>query len=126
MVSIITAMQMIHSSLLFMSFLSDQPSATLGQLELCICEVRIWMFQKMLMLKENKNVVMIFSLKTRLPFLRNLCVQVGDNIVTSASLVRNLDARMSTCMSMDTRINYICRSSNMHLKTVSRLISDSI
>ena len=75
----------------------------------------------MLMLNENKTEVMIFSSKAPLLLVRNLSVQVGDTIIKSASSVGNLGVRMSTCMSMDTHINSICRSSYMHLRTISKI-----
>ena len=106
---------------LYLTFLPDQPSTALSKLELCISEVRVWMSHNMLMLNENKTEVMIFSSKARFPLVRNLSVQVGDTIIKSASSVRNLGVRMSTCMSMDTHINSICCSSYMHLRTISKI-----
>lgn len=95
---------------LFTSCNISQLDSTILRLQQCITEVRAWMAQNKLMLRDDKTEALLIH-KSKSLSLSSLpySVLVGDFCIYCSPSTRHLDFMLSDDMSLVTNINHICR-----------------
>ena len=109
---------------LYVSFIADsgfEQSAALEAMQSCIVDIRKWKLQDRLKLNDDKTEFIVIGTRQQLAKVNVDSLQVGESIVTAASIVRNLGCWFDDQLKMDTYINNICRSAFFHLYNIRRI-----
>ena len=107
---------------LYVAFEPKDITVVVSKMEICIQEVRRWMFENYLKLNEEKTEVIVFLSKSYdTSGIDDFSLKIGDKVITSTSVVRNLGIYMDTHLSMDQQVNNICKSTMFHVRRVGQL-----
>ena len=106
---------------LYVAFDPKDITVVVSKMEICIQEVRRWMFENYLKLNEEKTEVIVFRSKfCDTSGIDDFSLKIGDKVITSTSVVRNLGIYMDTHLSMDQQVNNICKSTMFHVRRVGQ------
>ena len=89
------------------------------QLENCIFDICDWMRRNALKLNEDKTEFVIFSTKNNLR--DNQCLVVGKDKIEVSDYVKILGVTFDNRMTLQKHITNICRSVNMHIRTINSI-----
>jgi hypothetical protein len=98
-------------------------SVALFKLQECIKDLKIWMTLNKLQLNEQKTefFVTASSYNLRIRNLTNISLTIGDAIIPSSSVVRNLGVLFDSEMSMSNHVLSLSTSINFHLRNLYRI-----
>ena len=99
---------------LYISFKCKDPLESLTKLNMCISDIRVWMINNKLKIKDSKTDFIIF----RSPLLSDLSVSVGDMQVSPSSKVRDLGVVFDQ---FHDHISGICKSTHFHFRGIGRI-----
>ena len=108
---------------LYISFNSKEPLTSLTKLNNCTSDIRVWMIKNKLKINDSKTECIIFRsplLKTDLSGV-SIRVAIGDSQISSSSKVRDLGIIFDDCLSLDSHVSNICRSTQFYLRNIGRI-----
>lgn len=80
------------------------------------------MCRNFLKLNDDKTEVIFFRSPSVVnPDFESVSLRVGDNYVNTKSVVRNLGVYMDCHLSMDSHVNYLCKTTMYHIRQVGLL-----
>ena len=102
---------------------TDDAGATevLTRVETCLAAIRKWMGNNMLKVNDGKTEVILFASKHNAKIMDPVKVLVGDVLVQSVPVVRDLGVMLDTNMSMEKHINTVCKSAYFQLRKISHI-----
>ena len=98
-----------------------EQSAALSAMQNCTADIRKWMLQDRLRLKDDKTEFIIIGKRQQLAKVNIDSMQVGESSITPASRVKNLGCWFDGQLKMDTQINSICKTALFHLYNIRRI-----
>ena len=81
---------------------------TLRRVEMCLCEILIWMHTNMLKLKSDKTEMIVFD-SYKNESSQEITINICSSEIKPSLVVRNLGAMLDSKMDMEQRINSVCR-----------------
>ena len=109
---------------LFISFLPQQFSSSVTQLQSAISLVSTWMSANLLSLNPSKTEFLIFGNSSQLSKLANPSLQINsDTTISPVSSARNLGILFDSCLSFDDHISSLCKTCNWHIRDLRRIRS---
>ena len=83
---------------------------TILRVEMCLCEILIWMHTNMLKFNSDKTEMKIFASNKNEVSSQEIIINIGNADIKPSLIVRNLGAMLDSKMYMEQHINYVCRS----------------
>ena len=109
---------------LYLSFctnaVENQVSA-LSAKESCIHDIRTWMHSNGLMLNDNKTEFVIIGTRQQLAKDNLEGIRVGESVVTSVSIARNLGCWFDASMTMESHVTKTCGTAFYCLRNIRRI-----
>ena len=93
-----------------------------GRIQTCIKEIRLWMSQNFLMLKEHKTEFIVFGTTVQLSKLKTSTLVVGDSSVNLSSKGRNLGALFDNKMKLISHVNTVCQKAHNQLRNIGKIL----
>ena len=87
----------------------------------CIMDLRNWMIRDRLMLNDDKTEFLLLGTKQQLAKFDINSITVGESVVNTKPVVRNLGSWFDSQLSMSTHISKLCSSAFFHLHNISRI-----
>ena len=87
----------------------------------CIMDLRKWMIRDRLMLNDDKTEFLLLGTKQQLAKVDINSITVGESVVNTKPVVRNLGSWFDSQLSMSTHISKLCSSAFFHLHNISRI-----
>ena len=87
----------------------------------CIIDLRKWMIRDRLMLNDDKTEFLLLGTKQQLAKVDINSITVGESVVNTKPVVRNLGSWFDSQLSMSTHISKLCSSAFFHLHNISRI-----
>ena len=87
----------------------------------CIMDLRKWMIRDRLMLNDDKTEFLLLGTMQQLAKVDINSITVGDFVVDTKPVVRNLGSWFDFQLSMSTHISKLCSSAFFHLHNISRI-----
>ena len=87
----------------------------------CIMNLRKWMIRDRLMLNDDKTEFLLLGTKQQLAKVDINSITVGESVVNTKPVVRNLGSWFDSQLSMSTYISKLCNSAFFHLHNISRI-----
>ena len=87
----------------------------------CIMDLRKWMIRDRLMLNDDKTEFLLLGTKQQLAKVDINSITVGESVVNTKPVVRNLGSWFDSQLSMSTHIRKLCSSAFFHLHNISRI-----
>ena len=100
--------------------LGDGASAVKAMCD-CIMDLRKWMIRDRLMLNDDKTEFLLLGTKQQLAKVDINSITVGESVVNTKPVVRNLGSWFDSQLSMSTHISKLCSSAFFHLHNISRI-----
>ena len=85
----------------------------------CIMNLRKWMIRDRLMLNDDKTEFLLLGTKQQLAKVDINSITVGESVVNTKPVVRNLGSWFDSQLSMSTYISKLCNSAFFHLHNIS-------
>ena len=89
-------------------------------MEACINDIRIWMKENKLKLNEDKTELLIIRPAKLSHKVTIDSIKIGDCIVQSSSIAKNLGATFDQTMSLDPHITSLVRTCNFQLRSIGQ------
>ena len=86
---------------IYVSFSIEEEVEALKRLELCICDVLIWMAQNYLKLNDDKTDYIILGSKNSLQKVSTIPITIGDSKIQPSVQVKNTGATFDKLMKLD-------------------------
>jgi hypothetical protein len=106
---------------LYVAFDPNKGTDSLDNLEQCISSFKKWMCANFFKLNDDKTELILFGSKYNMKKFSSIDVQVGSNVITSTSSVKNLGAIFDSSMVMDKFVNLKVSSSIFYLRNIARI-----
>ena len=87
----------------------------------CIMDLRKWMIRDRLMLNDDKTEFLLLGTKQQLAKVDINSIIVGESVVNTKPVVRNLGPWFDSQLIMFTHISKLCSSAFFHLHNISRI-----
>ena len=87
----------------------------------CIMDLRKWMIRHRLMLYDDKTEFLLLGTKQQLAKVDINSITVGESVVNTKPVVRNLGSWFDSQLSMSTHISKLCSSAFFDLHNISRI-----
>ena len=87
----------------------------------CIMDLRKWMIRDRLMLNDDKTEFLLLGTKQQLAKVDINSITVGESVVNTKPVVKNLGSWFDSQLSMSTHISKLCSSAFFHLHNISRI-----
>ena len=87
----------------------------------CIMDLRKWMIRDRLMLNDDNTEFLLLGIKQQLAEFDMNSITVGESVVNTKPVVRNLGSWFDSQLSMSTHISKLCSSAFFHLHNISRI-----
>ena len=87
----------------------------------CIMNLRKWMIRDRLMSNDDKTEFLLLGTKQQLAKVDINSITVGESVVNTKPVVRNLGSWFDSQLSMSTHISKLCSSAFFHLHNISRI-----
>jgi len=87
----------------------------------CIMDLRKWMIRDRLLLNDDKTEFLLLGTKQQLPKVDINSITVGESVVNTKPVVRNLGSWFDSQLSMSTHISKLCSSAFLHPHNISRI-----
>ena len=84
-------------------------------------DLRKWMIRDRLMLNDDKTEFLLLGTKQQLAKVDINSITVGESVVNTKPVVRNLGSWFDSQLSMSTHISSLCSSAFFHLHNISRI-----
>ena len=78
------------------------------RIEACVTEMRSWMYNNKLQLKDAKTEIMLVCSVHNQSKFNVSHIQVGDSEIQPVSVVRNIGAQLDETLSMRSQVNSLC------------------
>ena len=98
----------------------DNASAVKAMFD-CIMDLRKWMIRDRLMLNDDKTEFLLLGTKQQLAKVDINSITVGESVVNTKPVVKNLGSWFDSQLSMSTHISKLCSSAFFHLHNISRI-----
>ena len=112
---------------LYLSFNGHDPHSeqeALNQLESCISDIKLWMMQNKLKLKDSKTEFLQFlssPVTTNSTRGSMTSISIGDDNIFPRGSAKNLGVIMDDRLSLNNHIMFICKAANFQLFKLSRI-----
>ena len=109
---------------LYTSFVLNNPQdiiSAISRMEKCVLDMSNWMKANKLKLNDDKTEVLVIchpNVKHKIPVIS---LKIGDSNIAPSKSVRNLGAIFDESMTMSNHITQVCRSMNLHLRSIGRI-----
>lgn len=102
-------------------YITCESDASIVTIESCMVEIKSWMSNNFLSLNDSKSEVVCFSsrFKTSGPCINSILI--GDIVVDTSSLVRNLGVMFDSNVTMSSQVSGICRSASFSLWRLGKI-----
>ena len=87
----------------------------------CLSAIRSWMISNRLMLNDGKTEFLLIGIRQQLAKINIKGINVGSDVISPASVVRNLGGCFDSQLTMSTHISKACASSYYHLHSIRRI-----
>lgn len=91
------------------------------RLENCLSNISSWMCRNMLKLNEDKTELIIFSPKHLNCHIPDLKLKVGNSIISSVPIVKNLGVYFDSHLTNEKQVSAIIRSCHFHICNIGRI-----
>ena len=105
----------------YISFKCNDLLATLPKLSSCILDIRVWMIKDNLKINDSKTEFIVFRSPQAKQDFSRLSINVGDNIISQSSKVRDLGVIFYQSLSFHDYISGVCRSIHFYLRNIGRI-----
>ena len=85
----------------------------------CIMDLRTWMIRDRLMLNDDKTEFLLLGTKKQLAKVDINSITVGESVVNTKPVSRNLGSWFDSQLSMSSHISKLCSSPFFHLHNIS-------
>ena len=92
-----------------------------SRMEKCILELSTWMKINKLKLNDDKTEMLVICHPCLKHKIKNISLRIGDSDIVPTKSVRNLGAMFDDGMTMANHITHVCRSMNLHLRSIGRI-----
>ena len=96
-----------------------QVDGAVDRVQLCVCDICIWMRNHFLKLNDNKTEMLVVGSRKQLSKVHISDVAVGNVVITPSTKVRDLGVVPDTEMTMADHINSVCRSLCHQIRNIS-------
>ena len=109
---------------LYTSFDLNDPQdliSAMSRMEKCVLDMSNWMKINKLKLNDDKTEMLVIchpNMKHKMP---SISLKIGDSSIEPTKSVRNLGAIFDDGMTMANHVTQVCRSMNLHLRSVGRI-----
>ena len=117
---LITLMQMTHSYMT-MDHSNNNWRYGLARIQLCVSEIREWMYQNMLKLNDDKTELIVFTSKYKRDLYNDLSITIGDTVVDCSSQVKDFGVIFDRVLSLRQHVSYTSKTCQFHLRNISRI-----
>jgi len=93
-------------------------SSSLKKLEHCIADIRLWMNQNLLKLRDNKTNIIYLASPHCVKSLKIPALQIGASSITPNGSVKNLGVIFYQCINMHEHVTSVCRAAYYILKNI--------
>ena len=91
------------------------------QVENCVKEVRHWMLENRLKLNDDKTELIVFTPKRFQHLSETLKVTVGDIVINTSSIVRDLGVLLDDRVSMESHVLNLRKQAYFQIRTVAQI-----
>ncbi|XP_028403429.1 uncharacterized protein LOC114526128 [Dendronephthya gigantea] len=98
-----------------------EESAAIKAMQDCIMDIRKWMLANKLKLNDDKTEFIIIGTKQQLAKVSVDSLRIGNEMIKSSCVVKNLGSWFDTQLKMDVHINKSCRAAFFHLCNIRRM-----
>ena len=88
---------------------------------MCVSDVRKWMLANRLMINDLKTDVMLVGTRQQLSKVSVEGIRVGDEVITSVSIVKNLGVYFDQNLKLDKHITKLCSKAFYQLYKLKRI-----
>jgi len=107
---------------LYVSFPVKDCQVAIKKLEDCVSDMRIWMRDNHLKLNDNKTEFMIIGKPHLVKKIQGpRSIKIGGSTIEAATCVKNIGAMLDSGLEMRNQVNYIAKSSYMHLRNIGHI-----
>ena len=101
---------------LFISFKSSELAVGSNQMEKCVTDIKSWMARNFLKLNSEKTEMLLISSRYGKVDSSKFTLDISGTEIKPSSAVRNIGAIFDSCMSLESHVNQICRSSYYNIR----------
>jgi hypothetical protein len=106
---------------LFVSFDQSTCIETIGKLERCVEDVRIWLLNNRLCLNTTKSDFILCGSKRQLDKFNDITLKVGECQLVRKPFVRNLGVELDETLSFERHVNMVCKNAFYYLRTIANI-----
>ena len=106
---------------LYISFDLFDPSIAIDKVNKCISDIRTWMIQNKLKINDSKTEFLVLTSSFLKQHYNDLNISVGNSRIVPSISARNLGVIFDNHMSLEKRINSICKSAFFHLRNIGSI-----
>ena len=105
---------------LYFSFLSENYTTEIFQIEICLQDIRKWMLANFLKLNDDKTEFLLIYPKSAAPSV-NSTIKIGDSIIHSVDSAKNLGVILDKFMDMNNFITHKCKCAMFALYSIAKI-----
>ena len=94
---------------------------TLRRVQMCLCEILIWMHTNMLKLNSDKTEMIVFASNKNEVSSQEIKINIGNTEIKPSLVVRNLGAMLDSKMDMEQHIKSVCRSCYGQIRQIGHI-----
>ena len=94
---------------------------TLRRVEMCLCEILIWMHTNMLKLNSDKTEMIVFASNENQVSSQEIKINIGNAEIKPSLVVRNLGAMLDSNLDMKQHIKSVCRSCYGQIRQIGHI-----
>ena len=109
-------------------YISFQPGVSVSKetaiscLETCIKDIKIWMTNNLLKLKDDKTELIVITTHSNTSQNKHIGINIGDSLITpSSEPPRNLGVLFDSTCSLNDHVSKICKSINYNLYSFGKI-----
>ena len=106
---------------LYLSFDISEIQSTCHQMECCIADISSWMTSNFLKLNSEKTEMLLISSRFNKADTSSCSLNIAGTTIKTSSVVRNIGAVFDSCLSLESHVNQVCRSSYLHLRNLGAI-----
>ena len=92
------------------------------KLEACVDEIRTWLSENHLRLNDEKTEFILIGQKQLLKKIDgDKSIRIGDSVIKAAPHAKNIGAMIDAHLDMKNHVNYIARSSYLHMRNIGHI-----
>ena len=114
-------MQMAHSYYMTMDHSNNNWRDGLVRIQLCISEIKEWMYNNMLKLNDDKTELVVFRSKYKQDLYNDLSITMSDTVVDCSSQVKDLGVIFDRVLSLRQHVSYTSKTCRFHFRNISSI-----